>query len=203
MKTLTVTIDTLSNLYIGGMPKAFEIGGIDMQTVTQGGQPYIPASSFKGGLRDICKDYPNKEIEEIYKDYNIPPQIKCETAKHLFIFGIQGVNRSPKILLTDFSLITDTKDYFSIDSKNSIEEKSGTLISNPRTYQVARSGLSFRGELILNFDSLSKNEEEIERIETIVKGYIQEMCAKFSKGVYRIGNSKSRGYGHITVKVSE
>ena len=202
MKTLSVTVTTLSSLYIGGMPKGFEIGGIDMQTATQNEKPYIPASSFKGALRDICRDNPRTCVSELYKDYEQSKQIEEETPKHLFLFGIQGVNRSPKIIFTDLALTEATENCFSIESKNSITEGEGCLESNPRTYRVARSGLIFEGQMYLNFDELKRSPEDTKSPQEIVEEYLVEMCNKFAEGVYRIGNSKSRGYGHVDVAIN-
>ena len=45
--SINIKIQTLSNLFIGGMPTPFEIGGIDQQTATeQEGFPCIPGSSL-------------------------------------------------------------------------------------------------------------------------------------------------------------
>ncbi len=53
---LTVQIETLSNLLIGGAPAPFEIGGIDQYTVTQDKLPYIPGSTLKGAVRNIVRE---------------------------------------------------------------------------------------------------------------------------------------------------
>ena len=70
---LKIHIKTLSNLFIGGAPKSFEIGGIDQWTAAdEDGFPYIPASSLKGALRAIvCKDTSERasEIAEWYREY--------------------------------------------------------------------------------------------------------------------------------------
>ena len=47
--TIHISVKTLSNLFIGGTPTPFEIGGIDQWTaVDEEGFPCIPASSLKG-----------------------------------------------------------------------------------------------------------------------------------------------------------
>ena len=49
---IEIRVKTLSNLFIGGSPMPFEIGGIDLWTaVDEEGFPCIPASSLKGALR--------------------------------------------------------------------------------------------------------------------------------------------------------
>jgi len=205
---LEITITTKSNLYIGGMPQGFEIGGIDMTTATRDGKPYIPASSFKGALKDICRDLPDNDIAKLFKDF---PDSANEP-KHLSIFGIGGYNRTPKLIFTDFEINMGNEEkseespkkenLFSIDIKNSIEEKDGNLTSNPRTYKVVRNGLIFTGNIILNFDSLNDKDNHIEA-NSIVKEYIEKVCGKFKEGLYRLGNSKSRGYGLIEVLVKQ
>ena len=47
--------ETKSNLFIGGMNETFEIGGIDMYTVTRDNKPYIPGSSLKGVFRNMFR----------------------------------------------------------------------------------------------------------------------------------------------------
>lgn len=57
MGKISLRITTQANLFIGGTPTTFEIGGVDLYTVTDyEGYPYIPASSFKGTLRNIVRD---------------------------------------------------------------------------------------------------------------------------------------------------
>jgi CRISPR-associated protein Csm3 len=192
---ISVTITTKSNLYIGGMPQGFEIGGIDMVTATRDGRPYIPASSFKGALREICRDNVNSKISGFYDGYSDPEG--RITQKHLFIFGVPGSNHTPKLIFNDFECSTEGNDLFSIDMKNSIDESDGQLTSNPRTYKAARAGLEFEGKILFRLNGLDDDKQEI------IIDYVKEMCKKFNGGIYRIGNSKSRGYGHIEVKIHE
>ena len=63
---LKIHIKTLSNLFIGGAPKSFEIGGIDQWTAAdEDGFPYIPASSLKGALRAIVSRDTSEKAAEI------------------------------------------------------------------------------------------------------------------------------------------
>ena len=199
MIILNLKIYTKSNLYIGGMPQEFEIGGIDMTTVTRDGRPYIPASSFKGALREICKDHENDDIAELYEEYS--DQEGKIKQKHLFIFGVPGRNRTAKLVFNDFICTACAKDVkgglFSIDMKNSIEEDTSKLISNPRTYKVAKAGLTFEGKILFRLIDMPLENQNL------IRKYVVNMCAKFNDGLYRLGNSKSRGYGHIQVTVEE
>ena len=200
---LIVTVKTKSNLYIGGMPQGYSLGGIDMVTAMREDNPYIPASSFKGALREICREFASEEVEKIYSTFQAVKEPFDETQtqevpKHLYIFGIPSCNRSPKLVFSDLTFKCkelESSPLFSIESKNQITESDGRISSNPRTYKTAAPGLIFKGEIwIRGFDS-SQSE--------LVYGYIKDMVSKFNDGAYRLGNSKSRGYGHVYVTVKE
>lgn len=219
-------IKTLSNLMIGGAPAPFEIGGVDQYTATTyEGLPYIPASSFKGALREIVheddgleasaiaglyevylKNEKDKHWDEIQKNYDEKAQERIkerydQPAEPEFLFGIKGLNNSPKLMINDIYLSKDFSDpskCFSIDAKTSIENKNGEVVSNPRTYKAARNGLVFEGEILfykielLGGDALK-----------LCRDYMIEKLEQFNKGIYRLGNSKSRGYGRIEVTVEK
>ena len=64
--SITIKMKTLSNLFIGGAPVPFKIGGIDQQTATdQEGFPCIPASSLKGALRAVIREDDSAMADEI------------------------------------------------------------------------------------------------------------------------------------------
>lgn len=229
--TVKFNIITLSNLFIGGAPVSFEIGGIDQQTILDSeGFPYIPGSSQKGALRamarqdkslaaeEIKKLYASylkkqredhaKRIQEIVKEQEALDRIEknyTEAEKELsaeYLFGIKGFNNSPKLLFSDALLGKECRhkeSCFSIDIKNSIDDKNGIApISNPRTYRTARSGLVFEGEIRLyQMDCWDKA-----RIE-LCREYVIKLLQKFNEGIYRLGNSKSRGYGKVEVRIAE
>lgn len=219
-------IKTLSNLFIGGAPVPFEIGGIDQQTaLDQEGFPYIPGSSFKGALRTIVREDSGKQaddISELYKDYLeknqnanqdiINNKVNEEEAKKRiaeryekaieqvspeYLFGIEGFNNTPKLIFSDLLLCNDLRDKskcFCIDMKNSIDAGGKKPVSNPRTYKTARSGLTFEGEI-----QLYKMELLGECASELCKKYVIYNLLKFNYGIYRLGNSKSRGYGRICI----
>lgn len=84
--------------------------------------------------------------------------------------------------------------------KPSIENNKIEIKSNPRTYKTARKGLVFEGEIELyRFESELPDEDTI----TLCKRFIISNLEKFNEGVYRLGNSKSRGYGKIKVFLEE
>ncbi|CAH1219096.1 RAMP superfamily CRISPR-associated protein [Paenibacillus sp. JJ-223] len=237
---VTIKVTTRSNLFIGGSPSTFEIGGVDLFTVTnEKGLPYIPASSFKGTLRHIIKEsvkYPGEQqdhgrvvtrayegylktiwenSQEELKQYNIKGEriqrmndryakvIKESSAQYLF--GIEGFNDTPKLIFNDLQLVEEQKeiqDWFSIDSKNSIEQSQEGGVpkvhANPRTYKVVRPGISFIGDILLyNIDQLNMDDAIM---EPIVQRFVRAAISQFNSGLYRLGNSGSRGYGRVTVE---
>lgn len=227
---IKLKIKTLSNLFIGGAPQPFEIGGIDQHTaLDQEGFPCIPASSLKGALRHIVHEDDSdmrEEIKALYALYiekdekeNWPcieksdyeeatkRRIKERYKKALkdlspeYLFGIEGFNNTPRLFFSDLLLCDqyrdkDKKGCFSIDMKNSIDRESNPPASNPRTYKAARSGLVFEGEI-----SFYKMELLGNGAEALCKEYIIDCLKKFNQGIYRLGNSKSRGYGKVEVTI--
>lgn len=231
---ISVHVTTQSNLFIGGSPTTFEIGGVDLFTVTNSeGMPYIPASSFKGTLRKIVHDmlahHPaNIVIAEAYRSYleNLRDNNSIECKKYNieqdridrmekryetviqqasaeYVFGIEGFNDTPKLLFNDLLLVdmsVHPDHLFSIDSKNSIEtitEKGVPVVAaNPRTYRTIRPGVSFQGDIQLyHFAALGESS-----IELCIRQLIGDAIDKFNSGMYRLGNSGSRGYGRIKVQ---
>lgn len=230
IEKLTIQVTTLSNLFIGGSPAAFEIGGIDLFTVTNfQGRPYIPASSIKGTLRSIIKERKDligsQVIGEAYQKYlsalraenikrlqdmNIDEERKISVEKRFeelgqatseFLFGMEGFNRSPKLLFNDLKVIDvreHVEDYFSIDSKNSIEQISNPeekLAAIPRIYKTVRPGVIFQGDILFyQLDQLN-----IEHAQ--VRDYVVRALEQLNTGIYRLGNSGSRGYGRVRVEI--
>ncbi|MCP1137381.1 RAMP superfamily CRISPR-associated protein [Paenibacillus polysaccharolyticus] len=234
---LSVHVTTQSNLFIGGSPTTFEIGGVDQFTVTDAeGMPYIPASSFKGTLRHIvremlasyefsrmiaqayqqylerlrdinsleCKKYDieQERIERMQKRY----EKVIQQASAEYLFGIEGFNDTPKLLFNDLLLVDKSVDpagLFSIDSKNSIEtttEKDVHIVAaNPRTYRTVRPGVRFQGE-VLFYDFATLGDSSI---ESCIQRLIKDAMEKFNSGMYRLGNSGSRGYGRVKVQCIE
>lgn len=236
LDTIMFTIKTESNLFIGGAPAPFEIGGIDQQTAVDiEGFPCIPASSFKGALRNIIRKDTSAEgekVKDMYQAY-LQNEQKKDTAtvdsiaqqkddrdgkafrermanryekaneqlSAQYIFGIREFNHTPKLLFNDLLLLQEYKgkeNYFSIDMKNSIDDEGERPVSNPRTYKAARKGLVFAGQI-----QLFKIEQLGDDAVRLCKAYIMENLKKFNAGVYRLGNSKSRGYGRISVNIAE
>ncbi|HWQ78726.1 MAG TPA: RAMP superfamily CRISPR-associated protein [Anaerovoracaceae bacterium] len=219
--TIKLKIETLSNLFIGGAPLPFEIGGIDQQTIIdREGFPYIPGSSIKGALRAIVRENDSEKAGEISGLYAAYLQKERETNKERirqladeeeawqrilkryddvdknlsaeYLFGIEGFNNTPKLIFSDLILADKKSECFSVDMKNSIDTSGDAPVSNPRTYKAARGGLVFEGEIRLYKIELL-GEDAVE----LCKSYVIDSLMKFNSGVYRLGNSKSRGYGKV------
>lgn len=223
---IQLKITTRSNCLIGGAVPSYRIGEIDQCTaLDEEGRPKITASAFKGACRNMFEN--EKDIasaEKIYRRYfdyiqkkieerNIKEEIKKEKIKEIqelkdrssisYLFGINGYNYAPKLLFSDFYVINEreNKNYFSIDHKNTIEEdeKGFAIMSNPRTYKTIRNGISFKGEILTyRFGEFEKAGIRKEEILQFMKE-IKKSLKKFSDGIYRLGNSKSRGYGKIQI----
>jgi CRISPR-associated protein Csm3 len=229
--------ETKSNLFIGGMNETFEIGGIDMYTVTENEKPYIPGSSIKGVFRNMFRDIYAKDtneylvIEEIFLSYLNSEIKKIEVAeteietieeeterknlvKEKFsnlkksfeklkneisienIFGISGMNNHPRLIFSDFSVLENgDSEYFSVDIKNRIIIDGNDISSDPRIYKTIKKGTKFNGSISLKRFT-NKEREEIYKI-------IVNSLEYFNNGDYRLGNSKSRGYGLVEFKVSD
>lgn len=232
---LKIKVKALSNLFIGGAPRSFEIGGIDQWTaVDEEGFPCIPASSLKGALRAVVKKDSSNEAEVIagwYADWlrrekeSAKQQIStylnknkdknkdmkemidrieeqyvsaAENASPVYLFGIEKFNDTPKLLFNDLRLTDEYRNLgncFSIDAKTSIDSNGAELKSNPRTYKAVKTGMEFEG--VIDFYGFEGNEDFARKCRV----YIAENLQKFNAGVYRLGNSKSRGYGKICVTI--
>ena len=157
-------------------------------------------------IGEIIDKYDSEDITKTEKIENmisnLEKQVKNKSLKAEYIFGMEGINGMPRIFCSDFRVIEskDTKidDYFMIDTKNSLEEINGDILSNPRTYKVIKPGVKFEG-VIRFYNPFSKEDSETKKIEKKIKNELICALKMFNSGVYGIGNSKSRGYGQITV----
>ncbi|HJA30301.1 MAG TPA: CRISPR-associated protein Csm3 [Candidatus Eisenbergiella pullicola] len=228
-KVIKVRVKTLANLFIGGAPRPFEIGGIDQWTaVDEQGFPCIPASSWKGALRAIAmrdmgeeameigrwyaeflereRTQNRERLQEIFqKDQEAKERIEkryeeaIRQASACALFGIREFNHTPKVLFDDLRLIDACRELnscFSIDTKTEIRTAGSEPRSNPRTYKAVKKGMVFEGNMELyGFEKFG--EEKAEKC----REYLMNIALQFNKGIYRLGNSKSRGYGKVDVSV--
>ena len=222
---IKIEVKALSNLFIGGTPRPFEIGGIDQWTaVDEYGFPCIPASSLKGALRAIVAEDRSPVALEIAQWYE--EMLKAEMTQirekfkgnaemvdrierryqevlkqssAVYLFGIREFNNTPKLLFNDLRLKKEYQDLdscFSIDTKTAIDSINSKPVSNPRTYKAVKKGMEFEGEIeFYRFDGGEFDEDKMRKCQE----YIIYNLYKFNEGIYRLGNSKSRGYGKIHV----
>lgn len=232
MDNIVINLTTVSNLFIGDTPSAFEIGGVDSYTITDlEGNPYIPASSYKGVLKRIAREMEEDgdsyalEIAEKYRIYlealkeaNEKKQAagrgknlekdritamwerfdeSIRGASVQYLFGIQGFNNSPKLIFNDLLLARkkDNNELFSIDTKNTIVTSAEGVKAMPRTYKTVCPGVEFTGEILLY---------RMEQLNApCVKEFIEKALREFNHGIYRLGNSGSRGYGRVKVSIGQ
>jgi len=228
MFEIKVKLTTVSCCLIGNQTESFSVGGVDQSTtIDESGRPIIHGSAFKGALRNIVREkekevkkmkftknyveriigeiidkYDSEDITKTKKIENMISNLKKQSLKAEYIFGMEGINGMPRIFCSDFRVIEskDKKidDYFMIDTKNSLEEINGDILSNPRTYKVIKPGVRFEG-VIRFYNPFSKEDGETKNIEAKIKNELKCALKMFNSGIYGIGNSKSRGYGQITV----
>ena len=228
MFEIKIRLTTVSGCLIGNQTESFSIGGVDQSTTTDENQkPIIHGSAFKGALRNIVREKEKEEgkmintkgyvkslIEETLKKYeDIPDKTekinkmllnleeKAKNAKAEYIFGIEGLNGMPRLFCSDFRVKDEQeKDCFLIETKNHLEEKNGEILSNPRTYRVVKPGIVFEGIIRFQNPFFEGNKSDLKEIGEIKKE-LKEALMAFNGGFYGIGNSKSRGYGQIEVKI--
>ena len=224
MRKIKVKIETKSNCLIGNHTQSFSIGGVDQcTTVDNDGKPLIQASAFKGSTRfivksegsdmeetkkfyknyleDLLKKYEKRKLENNLNSQNLEEIInkikECiNDLKPEYLFGIEGKNTTPRLYFSDLKVVDgrkNTEEYFIIDSKTAILEDGDEVVSNPRTYKAIRPGVKFEGEIILRD---FKNFVDIKKIAA----ELVEKLELFNDGYYRMGNSKSRGYGKISIE---
>ena len=126
-----------------------------------------------------------------------------------YLFGIQKVNHSPKFIFNDLRIeeefIKEKKEVFSIDTKNAITlNKDETISSNPRTYKTIRPKVTFHGEILFQgSEQLYKGNSGVSKgeIEKKILELLKNVLEELNSGIYRIGNSGSRGYGKVHIDI--
>ena len=224
---INLICETKSNLFIGGMNETFEIGGIDMYTITRDGMPYIPGSSIKGVFRNMFKEVYNtcELVEKIFSEYFDEEIKKIDNVLN----EIKDNNEN----IENKHLLEEKLN----KSKNNIENLKGNikvenvfgmsgLNSHPRLIFSDFEIFENNNEDYFSIDAKNKikcKENEIESIpriyktvrkgvkftgnislEKIPKKFRNELyniiinsLDSFNNGNYRIGNSQSRGYGLV------
>jgi CRISPR-associated protein Csm3 len=231
MRKFTVTIMTKSNLFIGGTPATFEIGGIDQYTVVDSlGNPYIPGSSLKGVLRNIVrqlvKEKPasTENLTRIMQEY-------CETLKQqLTPQTLKKIDDDrEKIILRNVDKLIESKPsaehIFGIEGFNqtpkllfsdftmekdteepifSIDSKNTV---DAKTLQATpRIYKTVAPNVGFQGEIFFQNCHQLADPETFYDAAINLLkeCFKLiNQGYYRLGNSGSRGYGLVNITIGE
>ncbi len=153
--------------------------------------------------RDFIKNFNDgneMNQDKIEQLENIEEEIGKKKALPEYIFGIERLNNTPKLCFSDIKVKDrgkDKRDYLVVDMKNTIDEKDNKLESRPRTYKCIRPGVEFMGEIRFNDNGFRSNK--LENLEKEMLEEVQKALLMFNGGFYGIGNSKSRGYGNITI----
>lgn len=193
-KLYKIEVTLLSPLHINGgtSPSGRRIN------ITQDGKPYIPATLFKGIIRnnfemffntyfpnDICNDKENTK--------NIKTICKCPSC---IMFGRSGFQKS-RIILDNLETKQDT--IIELRANNSINRmlhktKDGALVFTEVVSPLDknRNPIVFTGDMLVYYP---KDEDNSKKLETYL---IQSI-----KYIKSIGLGKSRGWGFVDVNVKE
>lgn len=162
-------------------------------------------------------DYLIQEIDKSNSDerekIKVELQNKRDEVSIKYLFGVEGYANSPKLMFSDLHVIKTKRcenkaEYFNVETKNTIiqdKQKDGRVIvsSNPRTYKTIKQDIVFEGEISFFkfnlFSNIGISDENI----VLIKEFVKEHLKIFNHGIYRIGNSKSRGYGKIQLEIME
>ena len=227
MSKFKITVTTKSNLFIGGNPTMFEIGGVDQYTIVDTDQrPYIPASTLKGVFRQCLKEVEKTEKQErILNQYKqILTNIKDANENRIN----SGVNiekdRKDKLpdTLSRAIQLADITYLFGISGFNrtpklifndlkcitedsnalfSIDTKNTILIDEQDIHANPRTYKTVRPGVIFQGEILLYKLEEsgfnLEDIEDCLN-CVRDAC---NCGLCRIGGSGSRGYGRVFVEI--
>jgi CRISPR-associated protein Csm3 len=231
MKRLSITIETQSNLFIGGTPATFEIGGIDQYTVVDFlGNPYVPGSSLKGVLRNIVRQLVKEKsasteyLTRIMQEY-------CETLKQQLTPQSLGKidDDRKKIILRNVDQLIESKPsaehIFGIEGFNqtpkllfsdltmkpdteepifSIDSKNSV---DAKTLQATpRIYKTVAPNVGFQGEVIFQNCQQLADPDAFINASTELLTACFkliNQGYYRLGNSGSRGYGLVNITIGE
>ncbi len=179
---LSVELEVLTGLHIGGSETGFDIGGIDDPVVKDviTGEPYIPGSSLKGKLRSLLELFNNdsEEIGVLFGNSKTPTRI---IVRDLFL-----LNKEELESYLGKGIYTEMK------AENNID-KLTSKANAPRFIERIPKGAKFRGEIIIT----SYNEDNCDEFISIIKQGMDMLKDNY------LGGSGSRGYGKVAIKITE
>ena len=196
---LSIKLELLSGLYIGGNDSGFDIGGADSDVIRNPltNEPYIPGSSLKGKLKSLLK-YHIKEVDIIEKDI----VFKDSNITNIFKPIDEGNVKITRAIFRDLTLTKESKEelqnilgigcFTEIKAENKVNPISGKSDS-PRFIERVPAGAIFEGEIVLNiFDGDDKKL----MMDTIKKSLrLLEMNY--------LGGNGSRGYGRVKAEFND
>ena len=225
MSQLDFQVTTESNLFIGGNPSSFEIGGIDLHTVTDyRGEPFIPASSLKGALRRIVKeclqsDPEAEKLKEAYQKYLADREKEVQD-----LLENKALKIEPERLEAMQKRFGEVREEVSADAVFGIPGFNDTpkLIFND--LMLAKEGslenvfsIDTKTSIISTENDIRSNPRtyktvrpgvtfdgtvlfyKMEKLDVDIEAFVKKALSMFNGGFYRLGNSGSRGYGKINV----
>ncbi|HNZ26289.1 MAG TPA: RAMP superfamily CRISPR-associated protein [Spirochaetota bacterium] len=172
-------LETLEDFHIGS--GELNIGLYDDGQIKENNLPCIPSDTFKGLLRQSCREIVNlAKVEQTDTNYG-----------DIFsmIFDYKALESLDISLSFDREAdINKGKDYFIIHTSNEVDSVTGiTKEKSLRSLECARKGLIFNGELRY---ILWNDEKEKIAIELLEYGL---------KNIKRIGGNRRRGLGLVRI----
>lgn len=229
---LSFTIETNSNLFIGGSPTTFEIGGVDAYTVVDyEGSPYIPGSSLKGILRFIAKENWQEietggKIQEAYLKYLNQLKEKLELEFNSLEMDNQERNKMNK-RFEELTCEVSPEFLFGIEGFNqtpkllfsdvvlapnqkypdqdffSLDSKNAITVVDQDMTATPRTYKTVRPGVIFQGEILFQRMGELGVEPKMIEEFIESCSNYLSDGFYRLGNSGSRGYGRVKINFAK
>lgn len=201
MKTLHVTLETITGLHIGAGQESSEIGGLDAPVIRDpiNGYPYIPGSSIKGRMRCLIELRDGKFTAE-------GKPCQCGECTICRVFGHLHSNKESqtgptRLMVRDAFLTDDSKDkYDSIIARGAsptevkteiqIDRTTGTSKSGLRTQERVPPGFYFGFDIVYR-DFLARDDQERTEDLQAITDALELLQAD------ALGKSGSRGYGQV------
>lgn len=201
-----IDLKLISGMHIRGSDDTFDIGGADAQVIKNPltDEPYIPGSSLKGKLRSLLEYKYGSPVQE-KGDFGLNYAFTEDNSKVCAMLFEPYELAEPKLtrgIFRDLTLTKETKEelkialgdgiFTEIKAENKIHRFKGKA-NTPRFIERVPAGSRFEGEIdVLEFDG-----DPYEKIE----GFLKEAIALLNSNF--IGGSGSRGYGQVSVEMTE
>ncbi|MBS4534145.1 type III-A CRISPR-associated RAMP protein Csm3 [Clostridium sp. D2Q-14] len=197
---ISVNLEVVTGLSIGGSKNDVMIGGIDSSVIkTHEGVPYIPGSSLKGKLRSLLE---KTELDRISQTNGI---CKCGNCSICAIFGTSADTERNKVgpnrlIVRDAFLdkniqkdmenkkgrFKDLELIYTEGKWENVIDRVTSKADHPRQTERVPVGAIFNTEFVFNY----MGEKDGEYLNEIIK------ALRLVEGDY-IGSNGSRGYGRV------